>query len=310
MVSSNRRVLCRSVLCGAVGVLLACPVFAQSSPSSLSVTQLGEQLFQVSGAGANVVVLSQPDGLLLVNGGSREHSTELVALLNERFKGARIKVLFNTDWHPENTGLNETVGAAGGRIIAHENTKLWLGTEIVVQWQQDKKYKPLVKTALPNSTFYTDATLTFGSETVRYGYLGQAHTDGDIYVYFPTANVLVAGDVVSVGSYPVLDYSTGGWVVGLAGATRTLLAVGNADTRVVPGNGAVQPRAHLQAQAEMLNTMRDRLIKLMKSGLGPDEIVTAAPTKEFDDKWGNPELFLKNAYPGIWWHVREVGGVV
>ena len=51
------------------------------------------------------------------------------------------------------------------------------------------------------------------------------------------------------------------------------------------------------------------------SGLVYDHIrlayqLAAAPTKEFDAKWGNPELFITNAYPGLWGHVREVGGIV
>ncbi|MEJ0006814.1 MAG: hypothetical protein WDM77_10745 [Steroidobacteraceae bacterium] len=41
--------------------------------------------------------------------------------------------------------------------------------------------------------------LSFGKANIEYGYLPQAHTDGDIYIYFRDANVLLAGDVVAVG---------------------------------------------------------------------------------------------------------------
>ena len=44
-------------------------------------------------------------------------------------------------------------------------------------------------------------TLAFGAQHADYGYLGQAHTDGDLYVYFREANVLVAGGVVSAFTF-------------------------------------------------------------------------------------------------------------
>ncbi len=138
----------------------------------------------------------------------------------------------------------------------------------------------------------------------------QAHTDGDIYVYFPGPNILAAGDVVSVGSYPIVDYTTGGWLGGMVEGQKTLLKVTNADTRIVPGNGPVMSHADLEAENQMLATLKDRFAKLMKQGLGPKEMIAAAPTKDFDDKWGNPELFIELSYRGMWGHVRELGGIV
>jgi glyoxylase-like metal-dependent hydrolase (beta-lactamase superfamily II) len=152
--------------------------------------------------------------------------------------------------------------------------------------------------------------MTFGNEKIEYGYMPQAHTDGDIYVFFPTQNVLVAGDVFSIAQYPILDYVTGGWIGGLQNALRDLLKVAKDDTRIIPGTGPVHTRADLQAEADMANTMRDRLVKLMRQGMGPSDMIAAAPTKEFDDKWGNPELFIRNAYRGMWGHVRELGNIV
>ncbi len=152
--------------------------------------------------------------------------------------------------------------------------------------------------------------MTFGTERVEYGHLGQAHTDGDIYAFFPGPNVLMAGDVLSVGKYPICDYTTGGWLGGLVNATKTLIDLTNADTRVVPGVGLVQTRADLQAQHDMLATLRERLGKMMRQGMGSDDMIAAGATKDFDEKWGNPDLFVSTTYRGMWLHVRELGGIV
>jgi len=119
-----------------------------------------------------------------------------------------------------------------------------------------------------------------------------------------------AGGVVSGASYPILDFDTGGWLGGIVEAQKTLLKVTNADTRIVPGNGPVMTRADLQAESEMLAAMKDRLVKLLKMGYGPKEMIAAKPTQEFDAKYGNPEQFISNAYMGLWAHVRELGGIV
>jgi glyoxylase-like metal-dependent hydrolase (beta-lactamase superfamily II) len=263
----------------------------------------------LTGAGGNVVVLNGGESLLLVNGGAAEHSARLLSALAEGTGGKRVEILFNTDWHPGHSGSNETLGKSGTRIIAHQHTRQYLGAELFVDWE-NRTYVPVPAKALPTETFSTTGTMTFGGERVEYGHLGQAHTDGDIYVFFPDSNVLVAGDVLSVGKYPIADYTTGGWLGGLANATKTLVDLSNDDTQVIPAAGPVQTRADLRAQQEMLAAMRDRLAKMMRQGLGAREMLAAGVTKEFDAKWGDPELFLSTSYRGLWLHVRELGGIV
>jgi cyclase len=306
--ATNRRDFLGILLVGAAGLSLPFRAFAQR-PTSITATPLTDTLIHFTGAGGNVVVVTGPDGLVMVNGGREEMSADLLKAVAERTGGKRVQSLFNTDWHREHTGANETVGKTGAKIIAHENTKQYLGAEIYVDWQ-NRTYKPLPTQALPNQTFYTSGTMTFGVERIDYGHLGQAHTDAAIYVFFPGSNVLVAGDALSVGKYPIADYTTGGWLGGLLAANKTLLGLANAETRIVPGVGPIQTRADLQAQHDMLAAMMDRFPKMMKQGLGPDDIIAAAPTKEFDGKWGNPDLFVSTAYRSMWLHVRELGGIV
>lgn len=301
--------LFRTMVGCAAGLVLAVRLHAQAPAPTFVAVPLTDSVVQITGGPANIVVLVQPEGLLLVNGGPKEYAPALQTFLASQFPGKALKVLFDTDWHPENTGFNATAAAAGARIVAHENTKQWLGTTIHCQWLK-RTFSPVPAEALPTETFYTTGELTFGREKVIYGYLGQAHTDGDIYVYFPGPNVLVTGDVMTVGSYPVLDYTTGGWIGGLANATRTLLDVAKDDTRIVPGRGPAQARTDLAAESEMAVAMRDKLVKMMKSGMGSEEMITAAPTKEFDAKWGDPERFMQNVYQGLWWHARDLGGVI
>ncbi|MEO6367254.1 MAG: MBL fold metallo-hydrolase, partial [Steroidobacteraceae bacterium] len=174
------------------------------------------------------------------------------------------------------------------------------------KWER-RTYQPLPKIALPNQTFYTSGTLEFGGETIDYGYLPQAHTDGDIYVFFRKANVLVAGDVVSVGSFPIIDYCTNGWIGGVGSALQTLLDLADAKTRIVPGLGAVQNRDYLSSELAMINTMKQRLSRLLAQGMSAKEMIAAAPAQEFQAQWGDPALFIENSYPGMVHRAGELG---
>ena len=277
-----------------------------AEPAALNVVPLAAGLFVITGGGGNVTVFESPAGVLLVDGGSPERSAQVLKLVKARTGATRIHTLFNTHWHWDQTGSNRTLGPSGTRIIAHENTKLWLGTDVFCKWQQ-RLYKQLPRDARPNQTFYTKGSLSFGGEQIDYGYLPQAHTDGDIYVYFRNANVLVAGDVIGVGSYPIIDYSTNGWIGGMLDATKSLIGLSDAKTRIVPGTGPLQMRTDLEAERDMLTTMKTRLAQLLAKGMSVSDMLAAAPTREFDARWGDPTLFIANSWPGMVARARELG---
>jgi glyoxylase-like metal-dependent hydrolase (beta-lactamase superfamily II) len=277
-----------------------------AEPAPLAVVPLTAGLWMVTGGGGNVTVLESSAGVLLVDGGAPERSAEVLKLVKARTGASRIHTLFNTHWHWDQTGSNRTLGPAGTRIIAHENTRLWLGTQIDCKWQ-NRVYQPLPRDARPNQTFYTTGSLSFGGEHIDYGYLPQAHTDGDLYVFFRDANVLVAGDVVAVGAYPIIDYSTNGWIGGLLDATKTLIGLANVTTRIVPGKGPVQSRADLEGERDMLAAMKLRLSQLLAQGMSVQDMLAATPAREFDAQWGDPTLFISNAWPGLVARARELG---
>ena len=308
MIESDRRSFLKAAVVGAAGMSLSLRSFARSEP--ISTVALADNVVQITGTGGNVVALTGSDGVLLVDSGLEERSRDLVGAVRRLPGGQHVHTLINTHWHWDHTGGNERLGKDKAKIIAHENTRLWLGADFYCDWQNNKHYTPRPQAAWPNETFYTSGKLTADGEEVVYGYLPRAHTDGDVYVFFQKANVLVAGGLVSVGSYPVLDYTTGGWIGGMADASKALLAVANKDTRIVPGVGPAQTYADLQAQTDMLATMKDRLIDLMRKGIGTDDLATDPPTKEFNARWGDPHQFLANAYRGMWGHVRELGKIV
>jgi glyoxylase-like metal-dependent hydrolase (beta-lactamase superfamily II) len=210
-----------------------------------------------------------------------------------------VHTLFNTHWHPEQTGSNERLGKAGATIIAHENTRLWVQQNVT--WPWGGTVKKLVKVAQPNKTFYDKGTLDSG---VRYGYISDAaHTDGDMYVLFSNQNVLAVGGAVYGQGWAEVDWWSGGWIGGIVGALQRLQTVADANTRIVPARGPVLGLADLRAQLEMYGTIYDRLSQLLNRGRSPKEAVEAQITKEWVEKMGNSDVFVTRAFESLWAYV-------
>jgi len=112
--------------------------------------RLADDLFVIQMPGeANVVAQTGAGGVFLVDGGSAKGSDALMKVVAGLPGGGPVRTLFNTHWHPEQTGLNEQAGKAGATIIAHENTRLWLTTDITWSWN-GQRFTRLPKVAQPN----------------------------------------------------------------------------------------------------------------------------------------------------------------
>ena len=127
--------------------------FAQQPASGITATKLADNFTLLSGAGGNVLVVQSPEGVLMVDGGLPERSAALLDAVAQLAGDAPVRVLCNTHWHLEHTGANDRLGRAGAKIIAQENTRLWMKRDILVEWQNNKVYPPRAKEALPNDHF-------------------------------------------------------------------------------------------------------------------------------------------------------------
>ncbi len=280
---------------------LAAPcVFAQAP--KITTATLGDNLYMLSGAGGNVIARTGADGVVLVDGGLAQNAAALAQAVAALPNGSgKIHTLFNTHWHPEQTGSNERLGMAGATIIAQENTRLWLQQNVTWPWN-GQKFKKLAKIAQPNKTFYDTGVLDSG---IKYGYISDAaHTDGDLYVYFPQQNVLAVGDAAYGQGWPVVDWWTGGWIGGIVGGLQRIQTVasgsGNRDTKIVPAVGPVLSFADITAQVDMYGTIYDRLNQMLNKGHSPSEAVEAKVAKEYEAKMGNPDEFVRRSFESLW----------
>src|SRR5215471_3001718 len=265
----------RELLTGVIGGLfggLALPRRASAQAGAApGVVSLTDRLSLVTSGGTNVLAFATGDGLVLVDSGAPELTDRLGDALRPL---GGVRTVFNTHWHVENTGANGVFRQGGATVVAHENTRLWMATPV---WMPaEDRYRP-ARPAIdhPNETFRVDGSKTAGGARIDYGYLIEAHTSGDIYVFFRDANVLAAGDVVSPARDPELDYFTGAWIGGRVDAMDKLLKLSNDKTRIVPGYGPVMTRAELKVERDMMAAIYDRTVDRVREGDSPEDMLKA-----------------------------------
>jgi cyclase len=263
---------------------------------------LPEKFAIFDGGGANVLVFSPGDGLVLVDSGAPKSGTKVIGALGPN---PRVQTLFNTHYHVDQTGNNEMFAAAGAKIIAHEHTRQWMATDYWVP-AEDRYEKARPKAAQPKETFYTTGSMKAGTEQIEYGYLPLAHTDGDIYVFFKTSNVLAVGDVASPLRDPALDYFTGAWIGGRVDAMDIILKLSNEQTRIVPASGPVITRAGFKAERDMMEEVRSRVWKQTLQGDGAKDMLEAGVLKGLDRTWKDPYKFLYDAAKGMVAHHNKL----
>jgi cyclase len=309
MFHSSRREFFQALACGAAGVPLTWPLSGQQpAPPPIKATKLSDHLAVVMGDGGNIGVVMGPDGLMMIDGGYAERAADLLKAVSEQVDAHNVTLLFDTHWHLDHVGCNETLGRAGVKIMAHENVKKRLSVQTTIE-AMNRTFEPLKPEGFPTQEFSKNGKLIFGAEKIEYIHVPTAHTDGDTFLFFPGPNVIHTGDLLFNGFYPVIDYSTLGWVGGMANAAAIILKTGDAWTRIIPGHGPMASKDDLKATHEMLATVTERMQKMAKEGKTPDEAVAAAPTKDFDDKYGHgsfkPDAWARIAYTSVLRHNQK-----
>lgn len=322
MKTTDRRSFLQASLTGIAGVasvpLLGSLAGCQESPTreampakaraaALPVQKLTDRVSVITGAPGNVVALSSGDGVLLVDSGSAELAPSVRASL----AGAKVTTLFNTHYHEDQTGGNTLFGKAGARIHAHEITREWLATDYYVP-SDDHWVKALPKIAQPTVTFRDKADMKVGPENIEAGYLLEAHTRGDIYVFFRDSNVLAVGCVSSPVRDPSLDWYAGGWIGGRADALSDLVKLANDETKIVPAYGPVLTRAQLAAERDMMAFLYKQLTDDTDHGRDAKDMLASGVMNEvaqkFNRKFMDPAKFLYDVSKGNWAHYTNFGG--
>jgi cyclase len=280
----------------AVSLSISSQSFAQQSPVKIEASQLADNIYMISGQGGNIGLLTGAEGSFLIDDQFAPLTEKIIEVVKS-VGGDVPRFLINTHYHSDHTGGNENLGKAGTLIMAHHavRERLVNGSYIGAF---DMKSGPADKAALPTVTYSEDMHVHINGETIRIIHVPSAHTDGDSFVVFEDANIVHAGDIFFNGFFPFIDGDNGGSVKGVIAGADAMLALTDADSKIIPGHGPLGSREDLQAYRDMLATAYERLLKLKNQGMSVEDAIAKTPLKDLEADWGNG-IFTADKWIGI-----------
>ena len=287
----------------AAGLLLwGFPCFAQSD-AEVRITrfEIAKGLDMLVGRGGNLSVSSGADGILLVDDQFAPLTPKIRAAIAEIQDGP-VRFVLNTHWHGDHTGGNENFARAGALLFAQDAVR--------ERMSRDQEMRAFGRTipaspeaALPVVTFSDAMRFHINGEEIHVHHAPRAHTDGDAIVQFRRANAIATGDVYFNGSYPFIDLASGGSLDGMIAAVEQVLALSDAQTRIVPGHGPLSNRAELRAYRDMLVTVRARVAAALREGASFSALSASGPLRDLDGRWGgkivNSQDFLRSVHASL-----------
>jgi glyoxylase-like metal-dependent hydrolase (beta-lactamase superfamily II) len=285
----TRRILSSFAALAGLVLLLAPMAQAQAqqdfSQVQIKTTKLASNFYALDGQGGTIGVLAGPDGVFMVDAQFAPLSEKIMAAIKQISDG-RIRFLVNTHVHGDHTGGNENFGKAGVTILARENLRMRL--EKPNPGANGAPGVPMPAAGLPVITYDAPMTIRMNGEEVRLIPAPAAHTDGDTFVKFVNADVLMTGDFYRSIQYPNIDRGNGGSLPGLVNALNAVIANAGPNTKVVPGHGPVVDRAAVTAHRDLVVALRDKVAALVRDGRTQEQVVAAKPTADFDSKVQQP----------------------
>ena len=249
-------------------------VYTQNAkpPGPLRIERVKGELYMISGEGGNIAVYVTTDGVVLVDDMFDRNHADILAQVKS-ITDQPIKYVINTHQHDDHAG-GDLKMLPIAEVIAHQNVRANL-EHIKQPYYEDTPGTPI---GLPRITFTDEFSVRLGGKEVRAKYFGRGHTSGDAVIYFPDLKVIHTGDLFlgrvagRRGLNFYVDYAQGGsffdW-------TRTLEGVLKLDFEtMIPGHGPVSVKSDLATFKADVETMRSRLVGLIKQGKTKEDIVS------------------------------------
>jgi glyoxylase-like metal-dependent hydrolase (beta-lactamase superfamily II) len=281
--------LCAGVL-GATSALAAEP-----RSGALDVVQVRPNFYLIVGDGENIGVQVGNDGVVVVNAGTEAGAGDLIATV-KKVSPLPIRYVMDTSADADVVGGNAPVAAAGVTLFTPPKGP---GAEIFGRASVIERLAEM--TGYPTKGWPTDTYLP--NEPSRTFYLNDepivvthaAAADSDSFVLFRRSDVVMAGDVLDMEHFPLINVADGGSIDGEIAALNDLLQIAVPPspliyeyngTYVVPSHGRVVDQWEVVDYRDMVVIIRDTIADMMKHHMTLDQIQAADPAKAYEPRFG------------------------
>ena len=268
--------------------------------AKIRIQKITDNLYLFFGLGGNIAVSIGDDGVLIVD----DQIPSLIPKIKDAIKeigGGDLVYTINTHWHFDHAEGNLALDPNITKIISQSNARDYMSRGGLIDMVSSRiNQEPYPDYALPVITYENGMTLYFNDEEIEIVHFGPAHTSGDSAVIFHNQNAIHYGDVFVTEGYPFIDVSSGGSIDGIINFLSKSLEKLKPGAIILPGHGETGNIQDVKDMISMLETVRDRISKMIDEGKSLQEVIDAKPTKDFDEKYpdwlGN---FVNRAYASL-----------
>ena len=271
-----------------LALALAAPVMAQQEVPDIQVEPINDHLYMLVGMGGNIALSTGKDATFIVDDQMAPIVPKLKAAIAD-ITPREVDFILNTHWHFDHTGGNELLGEAGALIVAHDNVYTRMSTPQTNTFFNSTR-PPSPEVARPVVTFDNTTTIRLNGDTIHVTHVPNAHTDGDVHVFFEESNVYHLGDTYFTQTFPYFDLDSNGSLDGMIASAERVLGFADEDAIIIPGHGPISGIDRLREYRDMLVTVRARVAKLIERGATFEQVLAAQPTRDFEDEWGGSEF--------------------
>ena len=285
-----------AALCMAVLVTLgaACARAAQPGGADLEVVPIQQHFYMIVGDGQNIGVQVGKDGVVLGNAGTQAGAADLIAAVR-KIAALPIRYVIDTSADADATGGNAPVAAAGETLF---NPPKGPGAEIYARANVIARLASLhgyPTNGWPTDTYIDNSgSLYINDEPVVVTHAPAAASDS--FVLFRRSDVVMAGDVLDMEHFPVINAEDGGSIDGEIAALNDLLQIAVPPspliyeydgTYVIPSYGRVADQWEVVDYRDMVVIIRDTIADMMRRHMTLDQIQAADPAKAYEPRYGS-----------------------
>ncbi len=285
-----------SVLFAAAALLTPAIASAQLKQPLLSednLKQVSEHVYVIEGF-PNVAFVVGSRATLVVDTGLGQRNGETVMRTEQKVAKGSVLYLTTTHYHSEHT-TGEQAFPASTIIIRNAAQQEEMDKGVAGHIEVFKKMSAQnmdllqnVKFRAPDVVFDREAKIDLGGVTARLFWIGPAHTKGDELTFVEEDRVLIPGDIVQKGIFPIMpnpDASVKGWL------TILDYVEGLHPKFIVPDHGAaIVDASQIGTERAYLLALQSRALELKKQDVTVDDAgktVTAELKAKYPD-WPNP----------------------
>lgn len=220
-----------------------------------------------------------------------------------------IEFVINTHYHWDHTNGNQLFKDLGATVISSKLTREFMVKRAPRQKEFlcGRGFELGNDPFLPEVTFEGTHEIDLGGMPLRLFFAGTAETDDATAVHVVRENILMSGDTIMTGSFPIFGQPC--WDEGLQGDGRWQKTIGALlalePKHIIPGHGPLAHEADVQKLLEIENYFMSEVAERVRKGFTLEQVLSDLEPKLPDWMkkiplvWGTPRYAILRVYRGL-----------